>query len=101
MNKMMPITYEEIIKERGLEIPDSVIEAVNFLIKKNFKPKKKSSKVYVDEIVKYSPFSYEELDEKGWFNLEYLYEKAGWNVEYFSPDFCEALSSYFEFTKID
>lgn len=101
MSRMMPITYEELIKERGLETPDCVIEAVNFLIKKNFKPKKKSSKVYTDEIVAHSPFSYEEFDEKGWFDIEHLYEKAGWNVEYFSPDFCESFSSYFEFTKID
>ena len=101
MSEMMPITYEEVIKERGLEIPDSIIETVNFLIKRNFKPKKRSSKVYIDEIVEYSPFSYEEFDENGWFNIEDLYEKAGWNVEYFSPDFCEVFSPYFEFTKID
>jgi hypothetical protein len=103
MSKIMPITYEEVIKERGLEIPDSIIEAVNFLIKKNFNPNKKGSKVYIDEIIENSPFSYEEFDEKGWieFDFECLYGKAGWNVEYFSPDFNEIYSPYFEFTKID
>ena len=89
MSKSMPITYEEVIKERGLEIPDSIIEIVNFLIKKNFVPNRKGSKVYVDDIVDNSPFSYDEFDDNGWFNLEHLYEKAGWNVEYFSPNFCD------------
>lgn len=97
MNKVKPISPEEIIRP----IPDMVIESFNELINKNFDGY--SSHFLANDIVNLIENKMQckrnEIYSKGYLNIESIYQANGWMVKYEQPSIGDDFPAYFNFTK--
>lgn len=82
-------------------IPKYVTDAVNNLIKKNYRGKGSftiKQKEIVAEIKKKKKVSSQFLFENNYLDFEDIYREQGWKVEYDKPAYCETYDAYFKFT---
>jgi hypothetical protein len=96
---VLPITPDEVVEKKIIQIPDEVIIAFNNLIVKNWDGTK--SRVYQKDIVKEikSLMAITQSFEYDWLNVEQLFEKQGWIVKYDSPSWGDNYEAYFLFTR--
>jgi len=96
-----PITPEEL--DDIIPIPDFVIEAINNLIKKNYRGS--SFTIKLQEIVQAiiansrGSITQDKIYAEKWLDFEYIYRKNGWNVIYDKPGYDETYDAFFKFSK--
>lgn len=97
MKEVKPIRPEEIVKP----IPDTVIEAFNELITKNFNGTSSEflASDVVNLIVKRKACRRTEIYSSGYLDVEPIYRKNGWQVDYEQPSIGDNFSAYFRFIK--
>lgn len=89
MERIKPITFEEVHNSLKEEVPEEVISTINCLIKQNYCPIKRESTFSVRNIAFDCHISEdkEALEEKivaNWYDdIIDMYTNAGWNVEYY------------------
>jgi len=85
------------------DVPDFVIEAVNKLLKQQFRNGSCTLKQdeITDEIIKIAPegVTKTELYKKHYMDFEIVYRNAGWKVEYDKPAFNESYEAKFTFSR--
>lgn len=86
-----PLKPEEIAINKIM--PDVVIRAVNYLIRRNFEISYNSKKIlfykqeFIDAVKKIDPFiTWDELNENKLYDFEYEYCANGWFVEHHIED---------------
>lgn len=97
-----PISPDEVRGVRTSSIPDTVIEAFNYLITKNTIEYGRSSVRLADvinEIQARMAVTRSDIYQNGWLNVEDLYRAQGWKVEYRSPSCDESFHPYMVFTR--
>lgn len=100
MDKITPITPEQVIKEKSKDIPECIIDAVNKLLVKNWKQSSCYAKILQNDILDMvaDKYSRREVFDNGWLDIEDLYREAGWNVEYYRGPYWDTTPCYFTFT---
>lgn len=98
-----PISPEMVIKEHQKSIPDSIINAFNKLIVKNYSPISKKATVRQDDVLNMvcgeDTFSRRTVFDNHWLDVEEIYREKGWDVDYDSPSYGEeSFKAYFTFT---
>lgn len=99
MNKILPITPSELQKVKGDNIPEVVIEAVNFLLA-TYTGKSGSIIITQKDIERKIMETYTGMIPLYWYNFELLYSQYGWVVNYDSPGYCESYDAYYKFTPL-
>src|ERR1700692_3611370 len=101
MNKVKPITPDEVVPLKESLIPDEVFEAFNELIAENFSGG--SATIRQSDIVARAT---DKIKAKGglifdykWLDIEDIYRKAGWKVSYDKPGYNESYPAIFEFSR--
>jgi hypothetical protein len=98
-----PITPEFIENNLEYIIHPAVLQAVNELLKENYRPGKSVTftvKKVVNKAMSICPeITSEEILEKRWLDFESIFRNAGWKVKYDSPAWDENYEQYFEFSK--
>lgn len=93
-----PISPEEVV----YNIPDFVIEAVNTLIRKNFRGQSfsiKSKDIIAEGRKEGRSGSNKDWFKEKWMDFEELYRESGWKVSYHQPCYGDSdFDSYYEFT---
>lgn len=101
MNKVKPISPDELIKRKKEEFPSVIIEVVNELIAKKWDGHE--AKIYqstiVNGIIARTSYSKDEIYKNHLLDFEDLYREEGWDVVYDSPAYCESYEPYFVFKK--
>ena len=100
MNKTQPIKRSEISVAKTSLIPDSIINAVNELIKKYWSGSQASFKQ--DELLALvlstdSTLTKEKIFEEHLFDFEQVFRAEGWKVIYNKPGWDETYEPYFTF----
>lgn len=103
MESGKPISPSDIIENLDKIIPEVVINAVNNLLKKEYRGS--SATLYQKDIVaeilkldKTKELTSEEIFKNKWMNFEPIYRRSGWNVVYDSPAYNESYPETFTFT---
>lgn len=102
MEKVKPISPDEVILKKQESIPDGIFEAFNELIAENFNGHTaviKLADVKRLACKKIPDVSAETMFNKHWFDVEDIYRKAGWAVEFDKPGYNESYESFFVFKK--
>lgn len=101
MNKVKPITPQEVVTVKESTIPDSVFEAFNKLIAKNFDGTSSTVKQedIVSEIIANSDITSKEIYANHYLDIEDIYRKHGWTVSFDKPGYNETYDSFFVFKK--
>lgn len=93
-----PISPEEVV----YDIPDFVIEAVNTLIRKNFRGQSfsiKAKDIIAEGRKEGRTGSNKDWFAEKWMDFEDLYRESGWKVSYNQPCYGDSdFDSYYEFT---
>ena len=101
MNKVKPISPDELVEKKKEEFPNIVISVVNDLIAKKWDGDE--AKIYqntiVSLIVAKSSYTRDEIFDKHLLDFEDLYREEGWDVIYDKPGYCESYEPYFVFKK--
>ena len=100
MMAVKPISPKDVTDNLDKIIPESIIEAVNNLIKKEFRGNEVT--ILQTDIIKEARRIDKDLTEKKifdnkWIDFEPIFRKAGWIVEYNSPGYCESYPETFTF----
>jgi hypothetical protein len=101
-NKVKPLSPTDVELEKGSNVPDAVIRAVNILLKQ--KARDGFATILQKEIIHLAMdldpwLKSSDLHERGGLDIEALYEKVGWSVTYDKPGFNENYEPTFEFQK--
>lgn len=99
--KIKALSPDEIIKDLDSIIPESVITAVNNLLKEKYRGHSVilTQKKIVSAIIKLDPtLKRDTIFDNNYLDFEPIFTKAGWTVKYNSPDRDENYDEYFEFT---
>lgn len=103
MSEIKPITPNEIVESLDTIIPSAVIQAVNELLKENYRGIGGAHIRQKDIVIRALQIdeSLVETDiyKKKYLDIETLYEKSGWKVSYDSPAYNESYDAYFVFKK--
>lgn len=100
-NNVKPISPKDLNVKPEESFPSFVIEAVNNLLKKNFRGRSLTikQKDIVSEMLRLNPeTNKDEIIENHWLDFEKVFSKNGWKVDYESPDRGDSFDSYFTFT---
>ena len=101
MNKVKPISLDELVRKTKEEFPSVVIEVVNELIAEKWDGHE--AKIYQDTIVfkilGRTSYSKSEIFDKHLLDFEDIYRDEGWDVYYDKPAYCESYKAYFVFKK--
>jgi hypothetical protein len=99
-SKSNAISPEDIDTNMESIIPKYVTDAVNTLIKKNYRGSSFTikQKEIVAEIQKKKSVTSQFLFENNYLDFEDIYRNRGWDVEYDKPAYCETYDAYFKFT---
>lgn len=99
---MKPIKPEEIINSLDSILPDSVVQAVNNLLKEKYRGGTVAitQKEIVSEIIRIDPnLTRKQIFDKNMLDFEPIFRKMGWIVKYDSPGWNETYyEEFFEFT---
>ena len=105
MSKVKPISPSDAKIGHRCTIPDSIIDAVNKLIIKNYDPIYNESVVKQDEILEMvcgdpdcGMLKRADVFNNHWLDVEDIYREQGWNVEYDKPAYYETYDAYFKFS---
>ena len=97
-----PLTPNEALAEKKNYIHPKMIEAVNFLIVKNFtggsfniKQKEVVNKFL--ELTASEGITKDEVFNSKWLDFEKVFEEVGWKVSYDKPAYCETYEPSFNF----
>ena len=96
-----PIKPSEVVKLQDHAIPDSVFEAFNELIAKNFRFGSATvlQKDVVQLIVKKTEKTPTFIYANHWLDVERHYQEVGWIVDYDKPGFNESYEPKFTFSE--
>lgn len=98
---MKAISPTEIIGDLENIIPNAIIQAVNELLKKEFRGHSASIKqkdIVSKAIELDSSLTKTIIDKKRYLDFETIFRAAGWNVSYCKPDYTEShFDAYFTF----
>lgn len=102
---MKAISPQECAAQAGNDIPDMVIEAINDMLKKEYR-KGKSVVLRQDDIIaeiqqRDISLTREQIFGRGWLDFEPVFERAGWKVKYDKPGYNESYAATFEFIPKD
>lgn len=100
-SKTKALSPTDIIKDLDSIIPESVITAVNNLLKEKYRGHSVTlkQKEIVSAIIKLDPtLKRDKIFDNNYLDFEPIFAKAGWTVKYNSPDRDESFEEYFEFT---
>lgn len=101
MEKVKPISPDELIAQKKKEFPSIVIKVVNRLLKEKWDGKE--ARIMQDDIIKYivqnSNYTKNEIFDKHLLDFEDVYRDQGWKVTYDSPAYCETYDAYFLFER--
>ena len=100
--KVNPITPDEAEEKKKIDIPDYVIESVNYLLVKNIS--KGQSAFFqgdlIEEILKRAPeITREDIFKDNMLDFEPLYKDSGWSVQYDKPGYNEDYEANFSFRR--
>lgn len=98
-----PLSPSEIENDMGNIIPEIIINAVNNLLKKEYRNGEHvilRQDDIIAEVRKLSgdTLSSDEIYENKWLDFEPLFNKSGWKVEYDKPGRGDDYEAYFKFT---
>lgn len=99
---MKALSPKDIMGDLENIIPDAIIQAVNELLKEEFRGH--SATILQKDIIRKaikidSSLTREGIFKKKYLDFESVFKQAGWNVRYIKPDYTEdAFDEYFEFT---
>lgn len=82
-------------------LPNEVIEAVNELLAKNYRPGTitiKQKEIEEQVLLKMPDLRANDLYARNWMDIEETFRESGWQVHYDKPGYCESYDAYFEFT---
>lgn len=100
--KVKPIRPEDIMDNLADLIPNEVFQAVNNLLKINYRGKTvviKQDEI-IDEIIKINPrITREEIFDKKYLDFEKVYRENGWSVFYDKPAYSESYKAFFKFSE--
>lgn len=101
MEEIKPVRPKDLIDTIETAIPSVVIQAVNNLLKKNFRGdfviiKQKDILKEIKKLDK--SMTSEKIFENKWMDFEEIYIKNGWNVVYDGPSWDESYDETFKFT---
>lgn len=92
----------DIIEDLENIIPGFVVEAVNNLLKKNYRGSSTTIKQadIQNEILRISPeeITQQSIYDNKWMDFDEIFKKKGWDVEYIKSDYTGGFKSYFTFT---
>ena len=101
MEKVKPISPDELVAQKKKEFPSIVIKVVNRLLKEKWDGKE--ARIMQDDIIKYivqnSHYTKNEIFDKHLLDFEDVYRDQGWSVMYDGPAYCESYDPYFLFKK--
>lgn len=100
--KIKPLSPSDISENMDEIFPGVIIEAVNNLLRQNFR--NGSAILRVRDIIKEShridsSMTTDKIFTKNWMEFESIYTKVGWKVEYEYPARGDSFDSYFRFSK--
>jgi hypothetical protein len=100
--ELKPISPSDIIENLDKIIPPVVIQAVNNLLKKEFRGS--SATILQDDIVSEimrldGSYTRDMIFDNKILDFEEIYRKNGWSVEYDKPGYCESYTAKFIFKK--
>lgn len=99
---MKPITPDEVVAKKELDMPEQVIEAANELIAKNWNGTSSTFKQdsLIERIIQKMPGTERRtIFENHWIDIEDMYRAEGWSVVYDKPGYNESYAATFEFKK--
>lgn len=101
---MKPFSPTEVAKKAGNNIPAYVIEAVNNLLVKGYRPHGEIVLAQCDIIkeirrVSREPIKSDILFDNGWMDFEPVFRKEGWRVTYDQPGYNETYEPTYKFSK--
>lgn len=100
MNKIQPIKRSEISQAKVALIPDSIINAVNELLKKSWNGSFaviKSKELMKLVLESDSTLTDQIIFNNRFFDFEPIFRKEGWVVTFETPDRDQSFDSYFKF----
>ena len=102
MRRIKPISPKEVEQTIGKNIPDTVIVAVNNLLRKTYK--NGCAHFTQIELIKEirsldCKLTSAILFKNDWLDIEPVFEREGWIVDYDNPGFNETYEASFTFTK--
>jgi hypothetical protein len=104
--KAEPISPDDVIKLKGKNIPQEVIEVFNTLIAKHWNGR--SAILMQEEVIKEILKSFKAADkpmtrsilfEENYLEIDDLFRKRGWKVEYDKPGYNESYEASWTFSK--
>jgi hypothetical protein len=101
LERVQPISPDDVAKKKAETIPDAVVAAWNRLIAEKWNGS--SSRITQDEAVlavmaAMRIESRREVFDKGYLEVEALYRSRNWKVVYDKPDYTESYSAFFVFS---
>ncbi len=100
--KVLPITPAEAESNKKIDIPDYVIESVNYLLSKNIRKGQADffQNDLIEEILKRAPeITREDIFKDNMLDFEPLYKDSGWSVQYDKPGYNEDYEANFSFRR--
>jgi hypothetical protein len=101
--KIKPLSPSEAFSQADAEIPEAVILAVNFFLKRDYRGHQFSisQEELMRKIRDLKPdLTPRVLLDNHWLDFEKLYELHGWRVSYEKPGYNESGSCYFKFDAV-
>ena len=105
MTNLKPISPIEAEAKHRKTIPDSIIDAVNKLIVKNYNPIYKESVVKQNEILDMvckdpdcGGLTKDDIFNNHWLDIEDIYREQGWKVDFDKPGYFETYDAFFKFS---
>jgi hypothetical protein len=100
VKRVEPIKPKDILDNLEDVIHPAVVQAVNELLKEQFRGGSCTikQKDIESRAKKISGVTSTEIYDKKWMDFEPIFRKAGWKVSYNSPDRDEDFDSYFSFS---
>lgn len=102
--QVVPLNPKDIIDNIETSFPSFVIEAINNVLKRNFRGNQVniSQDEILKEIVKLSPkrITKDKVFNNSWMDFEPLYRKYGWEVRYDGPGYNESYEPFYIFKPI-
>lgn len=102
MKKGLPITPEEVVQQKKVQIPPEVFNAFNDMIAKHWNgiSARFTQNAVVVAILAYLPEKNAgDIFSNHWLDVEDIYREAGWRVVFDRPGYCDSYEATFEFSK--
>ena len=105
INKVKPISPDDINEGKLTHLPDSILEALNKLITQEFNGRiatikqEKIVEVFMLAGANGAPLTRNDIFEKGYLNFVPLYRASGWKIDIDRPGYNESYDTVYTFEK--